>query len=117
MKSNHRAWALTSLWDPQCPDRCLRWTAGTQYLGMNGGRNTEPQAELALVLPSKALKDGWIWVSRDEAGLGEDSPGQGRWGRSRTVEPSRLRSKPWLQLTGWVITLFLNVSELQFPSQ
>lgn len=83
---------------------------------MEGGTQSH-RPELALVLPSKALKDGWIWVSSDEAGLGEASPGQGRWGRSRTVEPSRLRSKPWLQLTGWVITLFLNLSERQFPSQ
>lgn len=44
------------------------------------GRTLNPshRPELSLVLPSKALKDGWIWVSRDEVGLGEGSPGQGR---------------------------------------
>lgn len=52
---------------------------------------------VSLVLPSGPLKDGWILVSRDEAGERGNPLG-------RTVESARIGSKSWLHLAGWVIT-------------
>lgn len=49
--------------------------AGTQYLGINGGRDNRATGQnWAWVPPSKASKDGRIWVSRDDEGPRSDSP-------------------------------------------